>query len=566
MGGGIDATTTLTGMLPMIVLIAAVLTAPVAALLLARYRRAVIRSMGETAGSGTPVARSAAAGAAPAYGSLVLSELEAERAAPDNVLYRRAQHSLVTLCTLYAAAGLAYASVMAIPWMVFAAEDGFVLSRFVWLVACYAWPVMLAAAIVAATSGGERASLAGGYLLLLALSGLYGLLRNPEFEAAQLAVFWLIVNGPPSLLLLAFLHRRVRAVGPLVAAFMLAAVTGSQLLLSWVGASERGMVAAVDVGRLFGLGGTEVFFALIVVGFILFALLGWWLLHRVGTLYRRRALSDQMLTLDALWLLFAIAQSITFAFEGWGWIMTGAVAFAAYKTVALLGFRLVRAGPPQRAPMLLLLRVFALGRRSERVFDALAKRWLRIGSITMIAGPDLVASTVEPHEILDFVGGGIAHRFVRSDEDLVRRMQALELDPDPDGRYRVNELFCYADTWQSAMQALARAADAVVMDLRSFAPDNQGCLYEIEQLLATVDLRQVLLLVDETTDETFLRQALQSAWTRVAHQAPSARHESAQLRLLRLSGSGRQALRSVFRALTENAAVAEARITRVVPA
>ena len=54
-------------------------------------------------------------------------------------------------------------------------------------------------------------------------------------------------------------------------------------------------------------------------------------------------------------------------------------------------------------PTLLLLRVFALGHRSERLFDALSKRWLRAGSISMIAGPDLVTSTVEPHEFLDFI-------------------------------------------------------------------------------------------------------------------------------------------------------------------
>jgi hypothetical protein len=200
------------------------------------------------------------------------------------------------------------------------------------------------------------------------------------------------------------------------------------------------------------------------------------------------------------------------------------------------------------------------------VFDALAKRWLRVGSMTLIAGPDLVASTVEPHEILDFVGGGVAHRFVRSEQDLAQRMQAMELGPDPDGRYRVNELFCYADTWQSAMRGLARVADAVVMDLRSFAPGNQGCLYEIEQLLATVELRRVLLLIDASTDETFLRQAVQSAWARVRAQGAADRGDALQLRLLRLSGSGRQSMRTLLQALTENAAMAEGRWGDVVPA
>ena len=101
----------------------------------------------------------------------------------------------------------------------------------------------------------------------------------------------------------------------------------------------------------------------------------------------------------------------------------------------------------------------------------------------MIAGPDLVESTVEPHEFLEFLGGRLSRNFVRSDADLQRRLEAQQRGPDPDGRYRVNEFFCYADTWRHVMRALAAGSDAILMDLRSFAPANQGCLYELEQLL-----------------------------------------------------------------------------------
>ena len=71
----------------------------------------------------------------------------------------------------------------------------------------------------------------------------------------------------------------------------------------------------------------------------------------------------------------------------------------------------------------------------------------------MIAGPDLVESTVEPHEFLEFLGGRLSRRFVRSDADVERRLEARHSGTDPDGRYRVNEFFCYADTWQYAMRS-----------------------------------------------------------------------------------------------------------------
>ena len=69
--------------------------------------------------------------------------------------------------------------------------------------------------------------------------------------------------------------------------------------------------------------------------------------------------------------------------------------------------------------------------------DGLSKRWLRVGSISMIAGPDLVTSTVEPHEFLDFVGGDLSRQFVRGGDDLERRLREMAHGPDPDGRYRV---------------------------------------------------------------------------------------------------------------------------------
>ena len=55
--------------------------------------------------------------------------------------------------------------------------------------------------------------------------------------------------------------------------------------------------------------------------------------------------------------------------------------------------------------------------------------------------------------------------------------------PDPDGRYRIKEFFCYNDTWQMTMERLAAASDAVLMDLRSFSRVNQGCIFELGRLL-----------------------------------------------------------------------------------
>src|SRR5205085_1649226 len=149
-------------------------------------------------------------------------------------------------------------------------------------------------------------------------------------------------------------------------------------------------------------------------------------------------------------------------------------------------------------------------------------------------GPDLVASTVEPHEFLDFVGGHLSRQFVRGSDDLERRVQAMSLGPDPDGRYRVDEFFCYADTWQETMRKLAGGADAILMDLRSFSRSNQGCIFELQQLLDSVPLERVVFLLDDATDRAFLEQVLHEAWLRVRADSPNRRSNAPQARLLRV--------------------------------
>jgi hypothetical protein len=548
MGAEGDITIVTTGMLPALLIAAGILTAPTALFLLWLYRRAVIRSMAGATPAAAPVAVVASSQACGFSQPLGIRPIDCRREPDETPLYRRTRRSLTKLGAIHAAAGLAYAFVFSCAWMILSGGDGFVWSRLLWLVVCYAWPTVIALGIVSALSRGRRMALAGGYFALLLLVAAYAAVRNPELSLGQLGFFWIFANAAPSVLFLAFLHRRVRAVGPLVLGFMIAAVTGSQLLLSLVGASDDRMRMAVDVGAAWGLGGSAMFVVILVAGFCLFGLLGWHILKRLGSRYRRRKTSDQALMLDALWLVFGIVQSITLSFEGWAWVFTGLAAFASCKLVALQGYRWLRQ-EPDRGITLLLLRVFSLGRRSERLFDALSKAWLRVGSITMIAGPDLVASTVEPHEFLEFVGGGLSHRFVRDDADLERRMRAMARGPDPDGRYRVNEFLCYADTWQQTMKRLASGADAVLMDLRSFAPDNQGCLYEIEQLVAGVDLRRVLLIVDETTDRVFLEGALHAAWERVATQWSAARHAVPQVRVLHLDGEEGKGLRVLLKLL-----------------
>jgi len=536
-----DLTTALTGMLPFIVMVSAVLTAAVAVLLLWFYRRAVVHSMSISAGSVPAVSGVRDSAVQSRTSKLTITTLNAadSMTGAGIATYQATTASLRRLGTIYTIAGLAYAFVISLPWMLTAA-GGFPLTRLVWLMVCYAWPAIITLLLVVTTTRRQDYIVAGVYFgLVVAVSSIV-LVRNPDAATVDLVYLWLFANGAGTVLLAAFLARRIRAVGPLVLAFMVLGVTGALLVVSIVGSHDALMHAVVEVGGAFGPGANTLFVLLHVLGFALFGLLGWWLLGWLGRAYRAKRMSDQSLTVDALWLLFAVLQSITFVFEGWGWIFTSLVAFGVYKLITWLGFAhfMPPGGAEQGAhPTLLLLRVFALGKRSERLFDSLTKRWLRAGSIGLIAGPDLVTSTVEPHEFLEFVGGHLSRQFIESEADLQRRLAQWDVLPDPDGRYRVNEFFCRQDTWQMTMHHLSARSDAVLMDLRSFSPRNQGCLWELEQLLTGTPLAQVLFVVDETTDQVFLKNKLLALWDQVPEDSPNRATPVPVVRLLEVRTS-----------------------------
>jgi hypothetical protein len=341
----------------------------------------------------------------------------------------------------------------------------------------------------------------------------------------------------------------------LILIFNLSGVAGAILLVTAFGSSDRLLLAAVTAGDTLGLGASSIFALLNLLGFVLgMALLGQWLVRRIGRRYESKKTSDQFLVLDSMFLLFGLTLSIDFVFEDWRWIFAGPLAFIAYKAAVLAAFKWA---VPFRsedtvAPTLLLLRVFKLGKKSMRLFDSVIGRWRHVGGVTMIAGPDLATSTVEPHEIIQFLTGKLSKQFVRNGDDLQKRVSGLDTARDRDGRYRVSEFFCYTDTWQLTMQSLAGGAAAVLMDLRSFSARNQGCLFEIEQLLARIPLDRVVFVTDSTTDREFLSNCLKERWKAASVSSPNRLAAHPKVRIFELkrseTRSGHQLLQALLSA------------------
>ncbi len=540
-------TVMLTGMLPFVVIVASLLAIPVSLILLRIYKRAVRRGMttgGSMVASGDPAPRSAPGAALEVKALPGDSGIRFDKMKP---ILQTASFARWRTAAVYAAAGACYAAIMTGGLLLSDRTQSVVLVKLALLFWTFLWPVVPAAMLVAAYDWIRRVQVLAAYFGVLLLVVGIAVFRNPGIGPPKLMLYWILTNGPPTALIMAFLYRPVRAVGPLVLAFLISISVGSQVVLSVAERSESFLRALSHAGYAIGLSATGVFVAMIVVGVLGFGLLlGWPLLKLLGRRYGEKKFSDQSLLIDALWLIFGVVQSIDLAFNRAPWILTGVVAFAGYKLVSVFGFRLaVMNGRHSDSETLLLLRVFALGRRSEKLFATLRKHWQYVGSILMIAGPDLVTTTVEPHEFLDFIRGRVGRQFISDAKDVERRISAVDKVPDPDGRYRIAEFFCHNDTWQMTMERLAASSNVVLMDLRSFSPNNRGCIYELGRLLDGIDLNRVVFLVDSSTDRSFLETTVQNLWRNLRVDSPNRAESARSVRLFSIATEGERELRSL---------------------
>jgi len=549
MGQSPDSLTPLlTGQLPFILIAAAVLAYPLSVLLLRLYRRAVLRSMGRRAGAaaGSPREEGTSEPASPQpAASLRLVTLSGSDGLPSApTASAHCQQILAApwrAATLYALGGVCYAVVMALAFLV-SGGISFSLLRFLMLALNFIWPLVLTIWLVAGSTTRTKVMLLlvyfGAYVLISGLT----LILSPSLSVAQPFILWGSLNILPTALVLAFLTRQVRAVGPMVLTFLVIAITGSVALLEILSRNQSLLRSLAGFGFSLGLGAVGVFISFILIGFAALSVIGWFLVKWIRARYERKLISDQSLTLDTLWLLFGIVYGIGLSFEGPIWIFSGLVAFLAYKAAVYFGFSSLKHPSPGPGARLLLLRVFSLGKRSEQLFDAFGLHWRYVGSVHMIAGPDLATTTVEPHEFLDFLTGKLSRRFIDSRETFNHRLKERDHQPDHDWRFRVNDFFCFDDTWKMVLTQLVSESDTVLMDVRGFSRERAGCIFEINHLINSASLERVVLLVDATTDEPFLQHTIQQAWDRLPASSPNYQAPAPQLRLFQYTDKDPQSL------------------------
>ncbi len=118
----------------------------------------------------------------------------------------------------------------------------------------------------------------------------------------------------------------------------------------------------------------------------------------------------------------------------------------------------------------------------------------------MISGKDLALRTLEPNELFSFLNGHLQDSFITDHTHLQKEITSLDFDFDPDGRYRINEFFCFDSTWKMALNALISKTGLVLMDLRNYHSKRAGCSYELDIIANSHHLQKIIMLFNSETD------------------------------------------------------------------
>jgi hypothetical protein len=421
------------------------------------------------------------------------------------------------------------------------------------------WPVVPALIALLVLDWRQSVRLGGAFvvggtaviaLLTLVSRGLRGIIDFvPVTNTYWLLLLLAYTAAAPLILLLVTGWRRIRAVAPLVLSvtllFGFAVVLFQSLMLEifdLVPARHAILALSARTSEEVTYYGLFMLLILPVGG------LAWWLLRGLAAAFDWKGFSDVQLMVDCWWLIVTAEEMAVLSSQmGLGAIPVGLAAFVAYRAAVTVGLRGHAPAPPAAGQRLLFLRVFGYRARTETMLDKVAQRWRFDGPVQLVAGIDVAARTVDPGDFLAFIGGHLADRYVAGPESLRARLATLDVVPDPDGRFRINEFYCHGDTWQFTVQALLDATDRVLMDVRSLSERNQGCRFELEQLVWRLPSDALVLVVDKGTDVVRLGAILDGAW-QAAHDANRARGEG-RFALVRVERAGRPEVRLLMECL-----------------
>jgi hypothetical protein len=428
------------------------------------------------------------------------------------------------------------------------------------------WPLLLAPPMLAwAIQAGTRTRWVWtGFVVGMACIAA-GMFLGGTLDLGETATGVAVLSGL-GLMTLTFLRPDVRGAGPpLVAALIagwltLCALFGLGLTIGPL-FEEAGASSADEPITASGWIAALVFLALMLAAS---AWVGWRIMLRIARRYAQKRYSELQLALGAYWGLitafgtglvlmtmfddkqpsaeaFTLASLLMLVWLLWRWLQRMALKWP------------MRLPPPALAPML-LLRVFKPSSRSEEFMDRFLARWRFAAPVWMIAGPDLAGAYMEPDEFFAYLSRDLHSRFITNPNDVRDRLAGMDNARDPDGRFRVNDLYCSNSTWKPAVLAMIGQAGVIVLDLREYSRKRAGTRFELRELLGRADLRKVILLIDERDNLDDLRAEVEELWREAASMRRAHSAGSNALQVLTLGADNDTQLRGLVDAVADAAA------------
>jgi hypothetical protein len=530
---GVDAWSMLVGSVTMVTIFAGLMTWPVCALLLWRYRRAVDAGMSRSTSRPSPAPPASLEPTHNRSGPLRRTPLVDVVLEDRPALLLRARRNARRAMVAFGVAGMLFGLAST---AVYSAVEGLDWApvRTASLVLILAWLVVPSVIAQGPVSRRAQVGIYAGYLgVIVALPVLGGT------SLVESLLLLLVVVLLPGAFVLATGIRALRGAAWLVAPVLaLVGLAGLALYPVALHVYYRAPLTPV-VWSLLG-------FALLLLALCAAYGLG------MAALYTRKWTSDQTLLVLQWWFVLALSQVLLLSTQGASAAALAMIPFAVL-VVFLVGVALLRRSAPPAPVRLLLLRTFGTRQRSTRLLRDVTAQWRWIGSVELITGTDVATEVLEPHEFLDFLRRRLASHFVVAVDQVQQRVQELDLLPDRDGRFRVNDLLCHTDTWQPTVQALLDDIDAVLVDLRGLTAHNGGVLTEIEYLVASVPLQKVVAVLDESTDLGVLQWVLDRAAGASPASSPLHADPSPALRVVALTGRRSQDVTRVLSAVARAA-------------
>lgn len=256
-------------------------------------------------------------------------------------------------------------------------------------------------------------------------------------------------------------------------------------------------------------------------------LIVWLLFKSLVLLQERRLLPSQVLQSHLCWAFLSLIvctyiypQSM-FGHLWWErWALVS--AYVVYLIILSVLLRLLwKARSDLPGKRLLLLRVFGASHKRQKLMNWLDNSWRFIGRIDMIAATDLAELTLASGMLEAFLLRRAEEQFLKTPADVNRRLSCLYTKLEGDVRYPVNSVYCYSTAWRRAVERLVPVSDVVLMDLRGFTLDRQGCIFELQGIVQRLNLSRIILLADSSTDYSALEVVARQAWAHVPSDSPS---------------------------------------------